>query len=653
MSVPPIDSAAAASRLSWRWCFATTVIDAAVLFGFLKSGVAPGTASFVSLPIAAFLVRAVGGRAARFRETAAWFAVEVFLAVFLRGGVLAWMERLPGCPLILAAAVAAAAAGLTLWAATSVAWSAWRTRNEGVPLWRQPIPALLVYAVLLRLVFLGLPELIHEEAYYWNYSRHPALSYLDHPPMVAWIIRACTTVLGHTELGVRAGAFASWMVGAFFVYRLARRVYDSRTAASSVLVFAVLPVYFLVGFLMTPDAPLVAYWAATLFFFYRTLIDEEPTAWWGVGVFFGLGMLSKYTIVLLGFAAFAFMLTDGRARRLFLRPWPWLAAGSALLLFAPVIVWNFQHEWMSFAFQSLGRTEGAFTFSLPDLLGAAAILVTPVRLAAVAVAAASQKQLAPSGNASGNHRFERGFRLLMMSTLLPFSLFAAVSLFRHTKLNWTGPLWIGAVPFMGHMMAAGWPTTVARPRNWLSPRTWKTTVVVVLLLFGALMHYLVLGLPGLSYPENKFGLTGMGWPALAEQIQTVVDEIANETGLEPLVVGLNADRLSSWLAFYRSQAMARDGKRNTGAAALDTAGPIFFGGPGSHMYGLWFPSLEKYRDRPLILIGDRPDQLEVHPRRRHLGPVLELQTEKNGEVTWRVYYRVLDPVRRAKQAPND
>jgi dolichol-phosphate mannosyltransferase len=652
MDLPPTRLAASSVRLS-RWSLtATTVVDAAVLFGLLKTGIAPGTASLVSLPIAAALVRVAGRASARRRSPAGPLVFEVILTVFLRGGILAWMERIPGCPVIVTAAVAAAAAGLLLWAAAGVDWSAWKTGDKQVPIWRRAVPALVAYVVLLRLVYLGLPELLHQEAYYWNYSRHLALSFLDHPPMVAWLIRACTTVLGQTELGVRSGAFASWLVGAFFVFRLARRVYDSTTAAASTLVFAVLPVYFLAGLFMSPDAPLTACWAATLFYFYRALIDERPKAWWGVGVFLGLGLLAKYTIVLLGFAVLAFMLADRRARRLFLRPWPWLAAGLALVLFAPVIVWNSQNQWISFAFQSSRRAAGAFSFSLPDLLGAAAILVTPVGLAAVAVAAFSRKQLAPSGNPNQNQRFPRGFRLLMTSTLLPFSLFALVSLFRHTKLNWTGPLWIGAVPLMGHMMAAGWPVDAGRARRWLSPRTWRTTVIVVLLLFGALMHYLVLGLPGLSYPKNKLGLPALGWPALGVKIQAVVDDVARETGLEPLVVGLNADRLSSWLAFYRSRAMARNGARNTGAAAFDTAGPNLFGGARSHMYGLWFPSLNQYRDRPLILIGDRPEQLDVHPKRRRLGTILELQTEKNGQPTWRVYYRVLGPVQPTKKKPH-
>jgi len=631
-------------RRQIRTCLAGVVVDAVLLSVLLKAGVDAGAAGLVSLLLAAVAEYALGMRAAG-GGGVGWFASAVLLTAMLRAGVLAWMERVPGCPTVVTAAVAAAAAGGVLWTLTETQRDPDSRDLETTSSWRDPASTLLIFAVLLRLIYLGLPELIHEEAYYWNYSRHLALSYLDHPPMVAWIIRGFTAVLGHTELGVRTGALASWLVGAWFVHRLTRRVYDAATAVCALLLFAVLPVYFMFGLVMSPDAPMAACWAATLYFFYRALIDEDGTAWLGAGAFLGLGMLSKYTIVLLGFAVLAFMLVDRRARRWFLRPSPWLAAGIALLLFSPVIVWNSQHRWMSFAFQTVRRAGGAFEFNLPDLLGAAAVLITPVGLVAVAVAAVSRRRLAPVGERQPDDRFGRGFRLLVLSTLLPFAAFAVVSLSRHTKLNWTGPIWIGALPLMARMMAAGWHGDAGRWQTWLSPRTWRRTAAVTLLLLGAAMHYFVLGLPGLSYPENDFGFPALGWQELADTIEAVVDEVENDSGVRPLVVGLNSDRLSSWLAFYRSRAMARGGEENTGAAALDTAGPNLFDRPRSNMYGVWFPSLDAYRDRPLVLIGDEPDQLDVDPKRRDVGPVREMTTEKNGQLTWRVYSRVLGPVR--------
>jgi len=436
---------------------AGVTVDTALLYVLLKAGTAADVAAMVSLVAAAVVVYLVGRRAdtvlpagtvlANIRR----LAVVVLLAAFLRAGVLAWMIRIPGCPLILSSLVAACVAGFLLWAAMAIDPGISGESGDGALSWRNPVTALLIYAVLFRLVYLGLPELIHEEAYYWNYSRHLALSYLDHPPMVAWLIRTFTALLGHTELGIRAGAFFSWMVGAWFVFKLTRRIYDAATAVCAVLLFAVLPVYFGFGFFMSPDAPLIACWAGTLYFFFRALIDEKPSAWLGAGLFLGAGLLSKYTIVLLGGAVFVFMVTDPRARRWFRRPQPWMAAAIALLLFSPVILWNFQNDWISFAFQGTRRAGGSFSFDFPALLGRVAVLLTPVGLAAAAVTAFSRSLLLPSDIPERRDRFAREFRLLVMLTLVPFSVFACISLFRHTKLNWTGALWLAVLPFMARM----------------------------------------------------------------------------------------------------------------------------------------------------------------------------------------------------------
>ena len=185
---------------------------------------------------------------------------------------------------------------------------------------------LIGYTVLLRLVYLGLPDLLPEEAYYWNYAQHLDLGYLDHPPMVAWLIGLGTAVFGDTEFGVRIGAFLCWFVTAGFCFALARDLFGKGTALVTVMLAAVLPFFFLFGFFTTPDAPLTACWAGALFFLERALLAGRARAWWGAGICLGLGMLSKYTIVLLAPATLAFLLLDRPSRRWLRRPEPYLAA---------------------------------------------------------------------------------------------------------------------------------------------------------------------------------------------------------------------------------------------------------------------------------------------------------------------------------------
>ena len=68
------------------------------------------------------------------------------------------------------------------------------------PRWRNTAVGLIVYAFVLRLVYAGSVEMMPEETYYWNYSRHLSFGYLDHPPMVAWLIRAATAVFGQNRI---------------------------------------------------------------------------------------------------------------------------------------------------------------------------------------------------------------------------------------------------------------------------------------------------------------------------------------------------------------------------------------------------------------------------------------------------------------------
>lgn len=215
--------------------------------------------------------------------------------------------------------------------------------------------ALAGFFVLLRLALSVLAEPIVDEAYYWLYAQHMELAFLDHPPLVAWLDWLGTALLGDTPAGVRLGAIACGLIALGYVYRLTRAVGgDRRQALAAVLLGCALPAFFLSGLLMTPDAPLVAAWAAGLYYLQRALVAGEGRAWLGVGLAFGVGLLAKYPIVLLAAAAAGFLLSDPAARRWLARPHPYLAVLLALALFSPVLIWNAQHDWASFAFRAAG-----------------------------------------------------------------------------------------------------------------------------------------------------------------------------------------------------------------------------------------------------------------------------------------------------------
>src|ERR1700687_3257291 len=74
------------------------------------------------------------------------------------------------------------------------------------------VAALIAAMTTLRVIYAGAIDLRTDEAYYWTWSKENVLSYLDHPPMIAWFIRFGTAVFGDTNLGVRFAGIVAMLV---------------------------------------------------------------------------------------------------------------------------------------------------------------------------------------------------------------------------------------------------------------------------------------------------------------------------------------------------------------------------------------------------------------------------------------------------------
>ncbi|MDE2367039.1 MAG: glycosyltransferase family 39 protein, partial [Betaproteobacteria bacterium] len=393
------------------------------------------------------------------------------LALLMRGGVLALLVDGWHLPSFLAIFPAIAATVVINYFGTAFyVFPASVNPPSPEVRWRVASIGVVAFAVLLRLIYLGTAELIPDEAYYWNYTQHMDLSFYDHPPMVAWLIWLGTAIFGNSEFGVRIGSFCCGLITMAYLYALASNLYDKSTAMRTVMLLVVLPFYFVTGMAATADAPLVAAWAATLYYMERALIADERSAWLGVGIAFGLGILSKYTLGLLGPAALLFVILDPASRRWLRRPHAYLAAALALLLFSPVIIWNFQHDWASIAFQS-GRVRGVGDdqFSVHELFLHLMVLLTPVGLLAAAMALRPRTERDSSTYARKRRLFVSVF------TGVPLSVFLILSIFDSQRFHWAGPLWLAVLPTMAWMMGQAGDLSAAARRM---RAAWKPTIVI-------------------------------------------------------------------------------------------------------------------------------------------------------------------------------
>lgn len=606
--------------------------DLAIFYYLLHRGIPWNIGHLLSfLPEAAafyflWIIRKPGpGPAESFSGRVLGYLGVQFSALFLRGGALAALVQLLGWSPTLAILPAVAVSLAVALLADSLGLLHQAERRERGGLRRPLAIAVIVYAAALRLLYSGTFELLHEEAYYWNYAQHLDMGYLDHPPLVGWLIWLFTKLLGNSEFSVRVGALGCWLVTAYYTYKLAFAACGEAAALRSLVLVVVLPIFFCLGLLMIPDAPLVACWAGALYFLYRSLIEGQRGAWLGVGIFMGLGLLSKYTIALLAMAALYFMVLDPKARKWFSRLEPYGALAIGLVLFSPVIFWNAQHQWASFFFQGPQRWSENFDFNLPHLVGAVLVLLTPTGLLAAAVVIISRKWFFPE---SGDEKTNRTYRLLTATTVIPLSVFVFFSLFRATKLHWTAPLWLGILPYMAASAVPDRPIPAGKLSRYAA-RAWPATIMFLVILYGAAFHYLVLGFPGVPY--FKTGL-GVGMQALALEVENLEADYVRREGDKPFTVCMDSDRLAGWIAFYRSK-MAGPGNEGKKAEVVHntTGGHLF--GENSHMYRYWHPR-EAFEDKTLLLIGDNRSQLlskSANSRLIPLGDIYPIAVQKNSK----------------------
>lgn len=368
--------------------------------------------------------------------------------------------------------------------------------------------------------------LLPDEAYYWVWSQRLELSYFDHPPLVAWLMRPFTELLGSGAAVIRLPAVLSWLVGALIAYDLTRRAFGQpRAGALAVLIWSTLPIV-QVGFhIVTPDSPLIIFTWLTYYLAYRAVEEHRPGFWLLTGVCAGLAMLGKYPAVLVLGSVFIALWLTRQGRRELATPWPWVGAALALLVFGPVVVWNQQHEWISFAFQfghgiqrEVAQQSGTM-FLL--FLGGQLAVAMPWTFLAMAWS-----------SFTGGGRYRRlsssGRALLATGFWLPLVVFGLAGLTADSGPNWPETAYVpGTVLLAGALH--GWLYPPARAHG--RPRGWLLVVVIVAALSSIALinlmrfpHWLsYLGYDGL--PQKRTQLSqAYGWEQVDAELRRRLSE---------------------------------------------------------------------------------------------------------------------------------
>ena len=441
------------------------------------------------------------------------------------------------------------------------------------------VAVLILAMTLLRVLYASLTDLRSDEAYYWTWSKENVLSFLDHPPMIAWFIRFGTAIFGDTNFGVRFAGVLAMLITQLLLADIVWRVSnDVRAVAIAVLMPEAALYYGLLMAKVSPDVALIPFAVAMLWALIRLRESGDARWWLAAGVFAGLALLSKFTAVMLVPAVLAFMLVPDWRRRWLLSPYPWLAALLAFTLFLPVLIWNAGHGWVSFKFQFV-RATASYHWSFRTLgefvglqLGLVGFILLPVVLTGVALTAWR-----------GYRRGDPVAILLSTCVIVPFGYFLWKSLSLRVGDTWPMFIWpagfAAAAINLAVLSREGGPAWLVR-----SSLPWTVAAIVSGIAFVIVVF--------LYYVASPWNFIGKNDPVGGE---AGYEEVADRARVELDKTG------ATWIATtdYRTYAMLR--------WYLGDRVPVIQINERNRFLGFGDPGMDLIGGHPGLYVGREPD----------------------------------------------
>ena len=362
--------------------------------------------------------------------------------------------------------------------------------------------AAVAVLVGVRLAAAALIDLGADESYYFLWSRYPSWGYYDHPPMVAWWIAGGTAVFGDQPFGIRIFFLLSAIPTTVAVYLTGRALFDQATATLAALWINATLLVGVGGISATPDAPAVMFWALAACAFALAIATRHGAWWLLVGVFAGLGVLSKLTDLFLGLGILLCLLVHEDLRRWLANPWTWLGGALALLIVAPMLWWNANHDWVTFAKQFARLSPAAFNpLRFLELVATQFALLNPLIAIFVGLAIvvwAKRQKIFPT----------RTIGVLIWTTIPLLAYMAFHSLHAQVQAHWLAPI------FPTLAVAAAAAAIAAPAERWAGLRFLAFPVGAAVSLIGML---LAANPGGLLPPAVDPGKMNHGWDGVATE----------------------------------------------------------------------------------------------------------------------------------------
>lgn len=404
-----------------------------------------------------------------------------------------------------------------------------------------------------------------DEAYYWQWSRHLAAGYHDHPPMVAWLVAFSEWALGHSVFATRLPSVILGVGTAVLMYLLGLAVCRShRFAFWTGLLFLATPVFNAASVAVFPDTPLMFFSALFLYVAYRAVFGGGWGWWLLAGAAAGGALLSKLMGGFAPLSLFVYLVCSKERRRWLLRWEPYAAIVLMGLVITPFVLWNAHHGWETVMHQvnfRASRMEGPSLIAhLPEYLAFQLAIVSPIIIGLMVAAFTGVFK-----KAFGDRSESAAFLALQFGVIHGF--FLMVGVFTRPALHWAVPGYLAAYP----LVMLWWECREIAAGVAFRTRVLRAAVAVGLVLTGVV--YGIVAFPGAVLQALAGHVVAVGDVNKGESLKSAeiaemfgygelgreVNSVANEMtvgGTPPPFVLTESYALSSAIAFYSGRPTA-------------------------------------------------------------------------------------------------
>lgn len=306
---------------------------------------------------------------------------------------------------------------------------------------------LSILLIVLRLLFIGNTLLIDDEAYYAMYARHLSWGYIDHGPVIGYLIYLFT-IFGENSFTVRLSALVMLIILSIVLYNFGKQHFSKPTGIILSLGLSSNMLFHTNSVVITPDVPLAFFTIMAIVYYYKAYFIHGKYLFLG-GLFLGLAILSKVSALFpaIGIILFPFINSTKRHFLFDLRFYGSLLI--TLILFMPFIIWNLQNDLAFVRYQGAHIMESGSWSDFSGLWAGLFLSAGPILF--------YYSVIKPFLLIKNIQSITIEIQYFLIVTIVPLCYFLFHSIFSRMEVNWPAPIFYGGIFLFGIYLGKAWP----------------------------------------------------------------------------------------------------------------------------------------------------------------------------------------------------